>query len=395
MRHGVLDDPGAISRTLEESGEILFAHVMPPALAASRIARHLPRREEPLPTKFPLLVRILAFQRVGQVDRAEPHCQILLMQASDRFDLRDQGLSATFRQHGDAVLLSPASPDHDVSLVDADVLDSQPTALAVTQSRSVHQLEHQLPKSQEQRPQPSDLFTAQHHRQPLWLGRRNGVQEAQFALKHLLIQKQQGALGLVLSVRSHVALHCQLRQERLDLSFAKLTQILAAAMADEPADPARVSPFRLQRFPPHTHLPPQLLQALRLVRIDLADQLKFVFRPRPRSPCRADDGSVALIGGKSLQNLAGLAQAGFRRAEHHVAIRLHGPHSLQPLPSRRFRRQQGPGKRLDRRKRHRQPTALLGHRLRIAANPQRKTLPIVGGILRLAQSPLKFHDAHG
>lgn len=48
----------------------------------------------------------------------------------DRLDLTAQFVATEIRQHGNPILVTLAIADHDVPLVEADVLDPQPPALA-------------------------------------------------------------------------------------------------------------------------------------------------------------------------------------------------------------------------------------------------------------------------
>jgi hypothetical protein len=74
-------------------------------------------------------VRVLAFQRLRQVDGANPGCQIVLVPQPDRAEVEAHWSDAALRYDGDAVLLALTVSDEDFAMVEVHVLDAQANAL--------------------------------------------------------------------------------------------------------------------------------------------------------------------------------------------------------------------------------------------------------------------------
>ena len=107
MRNCILSQANAINHHLEEVSEIVFTHMVPPQFTAARVHRQTLRRKDPLPAKLATLVRILALQRIRQVDLAKPRFEVALVQTPDAFDLLDQLLATALRQNGKPPLREP------------------------------------------------------------------------------------------------------------------------------------------------------------------------------------------------------------------------------------------------------------------------------------------------
>lgn len=109
------------------------------------------------------------------------------------------------------------------------------------------------------RQQAVDLAAAQHDWQAGALRRLGHVEKLEFATKNGAVEKQQGALGLILSSGGHVASNRKIGQKRLDLGRPKLSQIRRSAVPNESEQPAHIGSLGRQCLVPKSQLPSHLL----------------------------------------------------------------------------------------------------------------------------------------
>lgn len=113
-----------------------------------------------------LIFRILALQRMRQVDLAKPRFEVALVQTPDAFDLLDQLLATALRQNGNPVLVTLTIADHDMPFIEAHIFHAQRATLLMPQPGPVHHQKHRPSQISELRKYSRDLFTTQHHRKP-------------------------------------------------------------------------------------------------------------------------------------------------------------------------------------------------------------------------------------
>jgi hypothetical protein len=100
--------------------------------------------------------------------------------------------------------------------------------------------------------QRAHLARREHHRHPARGFRGDDfVQPWQLHRQHLLVQEEQGRLGLALRGRRHPAFAGEVRQKGLDLGCAQLARMAQAVEVDEAPHPAHVGLFRAQRVVAH------------------------------------------------------------------------------------------------------------------------------------------------
>ena len=121
-----LRNPGQPDRVLDGSLQALFAHVMPPHHAATRITRKARRRENILPTPLPVRRRILPAQRIRQINLALACRQVLFMQQLDSLQVLRQRRLYAPGQHRHSVFETLSLAHHNLVLSEIHVLDSQP-----------------------------------------------------------------------------------------------------------------------------------------------------------------------------------------------------------------------------------------------------------------------------
>jgi len=92
MRNRVLRQTDPINSLLEEIGEIVVTHMMPPRFTAARIDRQALRWENPLPSKLATLVGIFSLECMRQIHFAESAVQITLVQTPNAFNLFNEFL---------------------------------------------------------------------------------------------------------------------------------------------------------------------------------------------------------------------------------------------------------------------------------------------------------------
>lgn len=96
-------------------------------------------------------------------------------------------------------LVALAFADQDFAMLGVEILDPQPYRLHEPQTRAVEQPRNQAIGAVHPAEYRIDFGAGKHHGQALrTLGAFHVFQPWQFRAEHLLVEKQQGALGLVL-----------------------------------------------------------------------------------------------------------------------------------------------------------------------------------------------------
>lgn len=102
-------------------------------------------------------------------------------------------------QYGHPVLAAFAATNEKLSALEVDVLDAQPKALQEAQTRAVEQGCDQPGRTAQRVKEGAYLTRRQHDRQALLLlGADHAVQPREIDAEHLLVEEEQGGLGLVL-----------------------------------------------------------------------------------------------------------------------------------------------------------------------------------------------------
>ena len=96
--------------------------MMPTPCPAARIGPDCCGRENVLPAEFSRRGWEFAFQGIGEFNRSESVCQVLLVLLSNACDLTAQGCHGVIRQHRSSVLASFPLSDRQLPAVKIDVL---------------------------------------------------------------------------------------------------------------------------------------------------------------------------------------------------------------------------------------------------------------------------------
>jgi hypothetical protein len=189
------------------------------------------RREDVLPTPFPRRLRILAGQRIRQVNLAVFYGQVAGVKRSNPCEVLLQRCFQAAGQHRHSVLEAFALPDQDFQAREVYVLDTQPRAFHHPHPRTVDQPQHEAGGSARAVEDRTDFIDRQHDRTTLGrLGMLHAVEPRQFGAEHLAVEKQQGRLRLVLGGSRHLADDRQVREESLDLGAAQFPRVALAVM---------------------------------------------------------------------------------------------------------------------------------------------------------------------
>lgn len=224
--------------------------------AATRVRRELARGKDVLPVPFPCRARILAFQRMWQIDRAVTRLQVPPVQSENSGKVRLERLDHDGRQHGHTVLRALAIADQYLPVAEIHVFDAQSQALHQPQSGTVQQTCHQPLGAFELRQHRPRLYRRQRHRKPRrTLRPLEAFYPTQIQFKHIPIQEQNCRKRLVLGRRCHIALYRQMRHKRDHLRLAHLCGMPFAVEEDKasnPIDIALLGPDAVVFAPQHT-----------------------------------------------------------------------------------------------------------------------------------------------
>jgi hypothetical protein len=106
-----------------------FMNMVPPHHTRTRLRRQLIGGKHILPTPFTIRVRILAGQRIRQLDAAIALFEIILMERPRTAQLPLEGFADTVGQKRGPVLVAFAAAHHHLALGKIHILDPQPQAL--------------------------------------------------------------------------------------------------------------------------------------------------------------------------------------------------------------------------------------------------------------------------
>jgi len=202
-------------------------------------------RKHVLPGPFITGTRVLARERERQMHLAVTLAQVARVQSAHLLQVRAQRLHELFRQQRHPVFLSLALAHQDLTVVEIHILDAQPKAFEVAQSRTVEQAGHQQSRAAQFGKQPLHLLHRKHRRQAHRAFRpRHAVEPAQIAPEHLFVEEQQRSERLPLSGCCDAAFRRQVRQEGGRLGFAKLSRVPLSVEINIALDPMNIGFLR-------------------------------------------------------------------------------------------------------------------------------------------------------
>jgi hypothetical protein len=212
------------------------------------------------------------------------------------------------RKHGAAVAGALAAADEDLVAAEVDVLNAQPATLQQAEAGAVQQRGHQRGGAVDARENGAHFLTREHDGDVQGaLGAHDLGQPRKIDLEHVAIQEQERRERLVLRGGRDAAIDGERREEPGDFDRAQLDGMAAAAVHDEPADPAGVRVFgawtEVARAQRGAHAVHELgrarlrcgrghgrIESLRRPGVDgvgAEPELLAVNRSRPSSRCRA------------------------------------------------------------------------------------------------------------
>src|SRR6266700_2402909 len=240
-----LVDTGGPRRFLHRALQYRIIEVMAANRSVLRVNGTMFGRKHVLPGPFITGARVLARERERQMHLAVTLAQVARVQSAHLLQVRAQRLHELFRQQRHPVFLSLALAHQDLAVVEIHILDAQPKALEVAQSRTVEQAGHQQSRAAQLGKQPLHLLHRKHRRQAHRTFRpRHAVEPAQTAPEHLLVEKQQRGERLPLGGCRDAAFRRQVRQEGGRLGFAKLGRVPLAVEINIALDPMNIGLLR-------------------------------------------------------------------------------------------------------------------------------------------------------
>src|SRR6266581_149112 len=187
-----LVDTGGPRRFLHRALQYRIIEVMAANRSVLRVNGTMFGRKHVLPGPFITGARVLARERERQMHLAVTLAQVARVQSAHLLQVRAQRLHELFRQQRHPVFLSLALAHQDLAVVEIHILDTQPKAFEVAQSRTVEQAGHQQSRAAQFGKQPLHLLHRKHRRQAHRAFRpRHAVEPAQIAPEHLLVEEQQ------------------------------------------------------------------------------------------------------------------------------------------------------------------------------------------------------------
>lgn len=122
-----------------------------------------------------------------------------------------------------------------------DVLDAQPQRFQDAHAGTVEQFADKPMRAGQRHQQCSRLGSREDHRQPRRRFRAyDAIEPWQFDRQHFPVEKEQGALGLVLRRRGNPAIGRETREKLLDVGGRQIDRMAIAVKADVAPDPVDV-----------------------------------------------------------------------------------------------------------------------------------------------------------
>src|SRR5450759_569079 len=136
--------------------------------ARARVAGAIMGREGPLPGPIELGGRVLARERLRQVNRAETLGEIPPVERPNGFEVQSKGVAYGKRKHRPPILLTLSVPNQDLAHSEVHVLDPQPQRLEQAKAAPVEEKGHQAHLTLEIRQEAHRFIFRQHRRQTTW-----------------------------------------------------------------------------------------------------------------------------------------------------------------------------------------------------------------------------------
>ena len=140
---GGFGDPGRVHCRSKGSLEDCFVEVMPASLAGGGVEVEACCREDPLPCPFSRGGRVLETECARELYVAGAGAEIGRVLTSNTFELSPKIGRDGFWQKRDAIFLTLALANDDVTRAEVQILDAQSSALGDPQTSAVEQPRHE------------------------------------------------------------------------------------------------------------------------------------------------------------------------------------------------------------------------------------------------------------
>jgi hypothetical protein len=186
------------------------------------------------------------------------------MLALHRQEVRREPLLHGSGQHRHPILLSFATPDHDLVPIEVEVLDAEVDTLLKSDARAVQQRHDEPHRAVNLLDQLADFFSTEHDRQ---LVRhpcpRHMLDRPDVKAEYRFVQKQHRAQRLILRRRADLFVDGEPREKRDKLGRAHRRRVLLLMKEDVPPNPVDVRLLGPATVVPQTYSSSHAIEELR------------------------------------------------------------------------------------------------------------------------------------
>lgn len=238
-------DAGKTSSVFDRTLQIRFVQVVTPSDATDRVRRKNRSREDILPGKFTIRIRIFPFQGIWKIGGPKALGEIQPMLRLDLLEMKAKLCDEHVGEHGDAVILALAIADNNLMVVEIQILDAQPQNFHQAEPAAVQDLCHNLIDATHVGNDALCLDPGKNGGNPFWLRRTNGKQRrlVQLDVENISVEKKDGTDRLVLGRGSDGFLGNQEGNEIVDLGNTHLARVTFVVKEDVLAHPGDISLF--------------------------------------------------------------------------------------------------------------------------------------------------------
>jgi len=194
-----------------------------------------------LPTPLATCIGILSSKGVRQIHVTETVGKILPMNFRNLDQMQRQRSRESIRQHRHSIFGAFAVANDDFATGEIDILHAKAHRFQNPHARAIEQAADETVNAVEISKHSLNFVRRQDHRKADGALRALDTRKPwQFGAENFLVEKEDGALGLVLRRGGDVVRNCEVRQERFDLHGAELQRMSLVVEDDKSFNPVGI-----------------------------------------------------------------------------------------------------------------------------------------------------------
>lgn len=203
-----------------------------------------PRSSPGLPARFAVGIRILAFERIREVDLAVAFLQILLVNGFHFLDMFLESWHYAFRERYGAVIFSFSVTDDNLAVGKINILDAQAKTFHESQARTKKELSHEFWDASHFSDHCEGFCFGEDCGEAIWFFSADDVcGEFNLFEEDIAVEKKNGTEGLILCGCGDVSLGGKVGDEGLNFGGTHFGRVSLVVVEDVAPAPVKVGLF--------------------------------------------------------------------------------------------------------------------------------------------------------